>query len=479
MDSEQGGTAVTPETVRRRQEAKAKPARRPGGLAIGETHAYEDGLKVRVDRLGLLPHEPPKTIFDEDKQYVSAEAIRFEVTVTNEGEATASLSDLAIGVRAGKDGWPGDETWSGTRVLRGKLLPGASATGTYTYRVLAGTAGEVDVSVTRGHYSSDEKTQQIWTGAAGQGLYSEAEPGKGRLTQAQRDDLLAEAMRELDAMTGLDPVKRRVRILAAQARMSAVRARHGLPASSAARHLVFSGPPGTGKTAVARLLGKILAGTGVLEKGHLVEVHRADLIGEHLGHTGAKTNKLIDSALDGVLFVDEAYGLHGGYSGNADAFGDEALQVLLKRAEDDRHRLVVILAGYGREMRRLLAANPGLASRFATRVNFPSYDSAELMSIARGMLTASADTTDAGADEELRGICALVEANQWQDALGNGRFIRTLAENARALRDLRLADRYDKADPPDGELTELTATDLKSAFADIQEGHALGPASAA
>ena len=230
---------------------------------------------------------------------------------------------------------------------------------------------------------------------------------------------------------------------------------------------------------MARLLGKVFAGTGVLEKGHLVEAHRADLIGEHLGHTGVKTNKLIDSALDGVLFVDEAYGLHGGYWGNADAFGDEALQVLLKRAEDDRHRLVVILAGYGREMGRLLAANPGLASRFATRVNFPSYDSAQLMSIARGMLTAGADTTSAEADEELRDICAVVEANQWQDALGNGRFIRTLAENARALRDLRLADRYDKADPPADELTKLTAADLKDAFADIQEGHALRPAPAA
>ena len=479
MYSEEGGTAATPDTVRRRQEAKAKPASRPGGLAIGETYVYEDGLKIRVDRLGLLPQEPPQTVFDQDKQYVSAEAIRFEVTVTNEGGATASLSDLAVGVRAGKDGWPGDETWNGTRVLRGKLLPGASATGTYTYRVLTGTTGEVDVSVTRGHYSSDEKTQQVWTGAAEQRLFGEAEPGKGRLTQAQRDGLFAEAMRELDAMAGLDPVKRRVRILAAQARMSAVRARRSLPASSAARHLVFSGPPGTGKTTVARLLGKVFAGTGVLEKGHLVEAHRADLIGEHLGHTGVKTNKLIDSALDGVLFVDEAYGLHGGYRGNADAFGDEALQVLLKRAEDDRHRLVVILAGYGREMGRLLAANPGLASRFATRVNFPSYDSAQLMSIARGMLTAGADTTSAEADEELRDICAVVEANQWQDALGNGRFIRTLAENARALRDLRLADRYDKADPPADELTKLTAADLKDAFADIQEGHALRPAPAA
>lgn len=466
--------------MRERQAEVVKTVGRPGGLAVGETYAHGDGLKIRVDRLGLLPKDPPKTIFDEERAYVSAEAIRFEVTVTNDGEKTASLSDLAISVRTGTDGWPADESWSGTRVLRGKLLPGASATGTFSYCVLAGTAGEVDVSIARGHYSSDEDTQQVWTGAAEPGLYSEAGEGKGgTLTQEQRDDLFAEATLELDAMTGLAPVKRRVRILGAQARMSVVRTRHDLPVSGAARHLVFAGPPGTGKTAVARLLGKILAGAGVLDRGHLVEAHRVDLIGEHLGHTAVKTNKLIDSALDGVLFIDEAYGLHGGYTGsNADAFGDEALQVLLKRAEDDRHRLVVILAGYGREMNRLLAANPGLASRFAIRVDFPSYDSGELLSIARHMLTASADTVGAKANAELRRICALVDANQWQDVLGNGRFIRTLAENARAFRDLRLAERYAQADPPVDQLTELTAADFKAAFADLRTGYGLRPATA-
>ena len=223
MDSKQDGTTVTPDTVRRRQEAKAEPARRPGGLAIGETFAPEDGLKIRVDRLGLLPQEPPQTIFDEDKQYVSAEAVRFEVTVTNEGEATASLSDLAVGVRAGKDGWPSSRRGScAASCCRGPArrepIPTACSPGQRVRSTSRSRRGR--------HARSDEKTQQVWTGAAEQGLFGEAEPGKGRLTQAQRDGLFAEGMRELDAMTGLNPVKRRVRIFAAQARMSAVRARH-------------------------------------------------------------------------------------------------------------------------------------------------------------------------------------------------------------------------------------------------------------
>jgi type VII secretion ATPase EccA len=403
---------------------------------------------------------------------VSAEAIRFEVTVTNNGTTTADLGYLGVEVRTGPEGRPADQAWDGTRSLGGKLLPGASATGIYNFRILADTAAEIDISVSWGRYSSD-KVVQVWSGEAVHGLYdTDLDPTAA--AQEQHENLYAEAMAELDAMTGLAPVKRRVRIIGAQARMSAVRARHGLRGSGAAHHLVFSGHPGTGKTAVARLLGKVFAGAGLLAKGHLVEAHRVDLIGEHLGHTGAKTSKLIDRALDGVLFIDEAYGLHGGYEGsNGDAFGDEALQVLLKRAEDDRHRLVVILAGYGPEITRLLSANPGLASRFPTRVDFPSYDAAELTAIARGMLKSGGDALTAKAAAELKHICAQVEANGWQDILGNGRFARTLVEQARAARDLRLATRHPDCDPPLRQLTQLSGPDLTSAFADLRAGYGL------
>ena len=472
-------TATALESVPERQAMKGE--RRQGGHAVGETFTHPDGFQIRVDRLGLLPQEPPQSFFDKDKFYVSSEAVRFEVTVTNDGDETASLSDLNIRVRTGPEGRPSDEAWDGTRVLRGKLLPGASATGTFTYRILAGTAGEIDVAVTRGHYTSDEKTQQVWTGGAVPGLYGQdAAPQKGGLTPERREELFAEAMKDLDAMSGLAPVKRRVRILGAYARMSAVRARHQLPQGTAARHLVFSGHPGTGKTEVARLLGKVFAGAGLLEKGHLVEAHRVDLIGEHLGHTAVKTNELIDSALDGVLFIDEAYGLHAANSyGNVNAFGDEALQILLKRAEDDRRRLVVILAGYGKEMDQLLGANPGLASRFATRVDFPSYDGSELLSIAQSMIAAGRDRVNAAAVAELVDICAAVECNDWQDVLGNGRFARTLTEHARDARDLRLAERYRRSDPPVRQLTQLAAVDFRAAFADIQSGYGLRPVAAA
>ncbi|MEV8347006.1 AAA family ATPase [Streptomyces niveus] len=136
-------------------------------------------------------------------------------------------------------------------------------------------------------------------------------------------------------MVGLEPVKRQLRTLVAQLRVPAVRREQGLPSSSAPQHFVFAWPPGTGKTTVARVLGKVFAGLGLLERGHVVETQCVDLVGRHLGETAIKTSKVIDSALGGLLFIDEAYAFsNSGYSGG-DAFGDEALQVLLKRAEDD------------------------------------------------------------------------------------------------------------------------------------------------
>src|SRR5262249_20003666 len=161
------------------------------------------------------------------------------------------------------------------------------------------------------------------------------------------------------------------------------------------------GPPGTGKTTVARILGRIFAAHGLLVRPEVIEAHRADLVGEHLGATAIKTNKLIDSAMGGVLFIDEAYSLHNdGYSGG-DAFGAEAVQTLLKRAEDDRDRLVIVLAGYPDDMDRFLRSNPCLASRFSTRVTFPSYHPAELVDIANQLASQAGDVFDPAAEEVL------------------------------------------------------------------------------
>lgn len=158
--------------------------------------------------------------------------------------------------------------------------------------------------------------------------------------------LLEEALAELERMVGLEPVKRQVKALSAQLNMARLRAEQGLPVQPPKRHFVFSGPSGTGKTTVARILGRVFYALGLLGGDHLVEAQRADLVGEYLGQTAVKANELIDSAIGGVLFVDEAYSLSNSGYGKGDAYGDEALQVLLKRAEDNRDHLVVILAGY-------------------------------------------------------------------------------------------------------------------------------------
>ena len=157
---------------------------------------------------------------------------------------------------------------------------------------------------------------------------------------------------------------------------------------------MFTGPPGTGKTTVARILGRIFAALGLLVRPEVVEAHRADLVGEHLGSTAIKTGKLIDSALGGVLFIDEAYSLYNeGYSGG-DAYGAEAVATLLKRAEDDRDRLVIVLAGYPADMDRFLRSNPGLASRFSVRISFPSYTPAELTQIMTVIAEQAGDSFD-------------------------------------------------------------------------------------
>lgn len=310
---------------------------------------------------------------------------------------------------------------------------------------------------------------------------SQARPGDGGTRDSadgpsaeERAALLAEAQQSLDGMIGLEPVKRQVLTLMAQLRMTALREEQGLPGGARPRHFVFAGPPGTGKTTVARIIGKVFAGLGLLSSGHVIEAQRVDLVGQHLGSTAIKTSAVIDSALNGVLFIDEAYALsNSGYSGG-DAFGDEALQVLLKRAEDDRDRLVVVLAGYRDEMAGLLAANPGLVSRFTTRVDFPSYSAPELVLIARSVLAAQGDEPDEEAVEVLGSFCTAIVDDGMADTVGNARFARELCQKTAAQRDLRLYAEHADSTPTREEIVTVLAEDVVAAHDELMEPHRNG-----
>jgi SpoVK/Ycf46/Vps4 family AAA+-type ATPase len=192
---------------------------------------------------------------------------------------------------------------------------------------------------------------------------------------------------ELEQMTGLASVKHQVRLLAAEARAEQLRRDAGVPVAPPSRHMIFTGPPGTAKTTVARLIAAIYAKLGLLSSGHLTEVTRADLIGRYVGQTAPLVTQAVAAALGGVLFIDEAYTL--ALSDSPNDYGAEAIAALLKLMEDHRGDLVVIAAGYEPEMHALLQANPGLASRFPRTVHFPAYNNQELTAIFAQMASSA------------------------------------------------------------------------------------------
>ena len=240
-----------------------------------------------------------------------------------------------------------------------------------------------------------------------------------------------QALAELDAMIGLGPVKEQVHSIAVSIEAARRRAVAGFGTDKPMRHFVFLGPPGTGKTTVARVIGKIFYSFGLLDSPDVVEAQRSDLVGEYLGATAIKTNDLIDSALGRVLFIDEAYSLVNEGDGQSDRFGAEAVQTLLKRAEDDRENLIIILAGYEKQTEAFLATNPGMASRFATRIRFPTYSTEELLALAETRLHAKQEGLAPEARPVLWRLLDEVGRRRITDELGNGRFVRTLLEKGR------------------------------------------------
>lgn len=261
---------------------------------------------------------------------------------------------------------------------------------------------------------------------------------------------------ELHRLIGLDDIKQEVETLANLARVFSLRKEQGLPVPEMSMHLVFSGNPGTGKTTVARLVSQIYGHLGLLSSGHLVEVDRSGLVGGYVGQTATKVRGVVDSAVGGVLFVDEAYALSG--RGEND-FGSEAIETLLKLMEDNRDDLVVIVAGYENEMRSFLRSNPGLNSRFSRQLLFRDYSAEELVEIFRGM----AEKAHYELSPESNEILAQVVGNIWThraENFANAREVRNLFERAISAQANRLARAPTSIDQ---NLLELTSDDIRAA----------------
>jgi SpoVK/Ycf46/Vps4 family AAA+-type ATPase len=259
------------------------------------------------------------------------------------------------------------------------------------------------------------------------------------LTPAARVELPSDPLAEIDRLVGLAAVKQEVRLLVAEAKAERLRRDAGIPLSTPTRHLVFTGNPGTAKTTLARLIAAAYARLGLLSIGHLVEVTSTDLIGEYLGQTAPKVRAAVTRALGGVLFIDEAYALTP--ATHWDDYNREALAELLRGMEEHRDDLVVIVAGYSREMARFLQSNPGLASRFPTTLEFPDYSDDELLRIFGLMATGAGYTLADGVTSRVR---TLLEATPRGHSFGNGRFVRNLLDRAVA----RQAERLTPTDSP-------------------------------
>ena len=245
------------------------------------------------------------------------------------------------------------------------------------------------------------------------------------------------ARAQLDQLIGLDSVKAEVKALIAMAEIRAERVRHGLPVPSMSLHLVLTGNPGTGKTTVARIIAAMYHSIGLLKTDTVVEVTRADLVGRYIGETAPKTRAVIERALDGVLFIDEAYGLYRPTSQHD--YGFEAIEELLRALEDNRDRLVVIFAGYEEPMQTMLReANPGLASRFRTAIHFPDYSADELVAIFRRFCAEMhVQLTEPAASRVAATLDAIHTARG--DRFGNGRAVRNLFETCLRRQAERLA----------------------------------------
>lgn len=287
-----------------------------------------------------------------------------------------------------------------------------------------------------------------------------------------RDKLLAEAQAELDRQIGLGRVKEQIEAYRAATQMARIRAARGMKVAQTSKHMIFAGPPGTGKTTIARVVANILAGLGVIAEPKLIETSRKDFVAEYEGQSAVKTAKTIDRALGGVLFIDEAYTLVQERDGRADPFGTEALDTLLARMENDRDRLVVIIAGYSNDIDRLLETNDGLRSRFATRIEFDSYSPDDIVEITKVIAKANDSQLDEDAAKRVHEAATLLSQRTLNgkpalDIAGNGRYARQLVEAGEQNRDMRLARSLDFENLGVDQLSEVNGEDMVAAISAV------------
>jgi Cdc6-like AAA superfamily ATPase len=449
-----------------------------------EVQRFVDELTPAVEALGAgvpalradeLAGDVALEAFDVVAAFIDADGLHTDNELFGLVAAFGPLLDSSLGRAAPADVRraglvAGRRTWTERpsaffEVLKaGDRRNGTRAAWTYYERAMA-LAHEVaatDVFVSHLELQQLERFRSMLLRALGPAPFAAASPAPPpappKAAELPPARPLEELYAELDGLVGLTEVKAEVKLVANLVRVTKMRRERGLPVAETSRHLVFTGNPGTGKTTVARLLAEIYRTLGVVEKGHLVETDRSGLVAGFVGQTALKVQEVFESALGGVLLIDEAYALARGREGD---FGTEAVDTLVKLIEDHRDDIVVIVAGYPDEMGQLLDANPGIRSRFPRTIAFPDYSDDELVRIFESLASKAHYTIDDGVRAAAR---ARFAAEPRGKGFGNGRLARNLFEAAVAHQASRVVDLPDVSNEV---LVALVAADVEAAGAAV------------